>query len=76
MLYLHYCNPCKRIHILSGHRSCCPACSNRLTELSITYESYIKLNRSERDSLLIQCSDASSLCKISTFYVARRPRKE
>lgn len=76
MLYLHYCNPCKRIHILSGHRPYCPACNGTLTELSITYESYIKLNRNERNSLLMQCSDASSLCQITTFYSARKPRKE
>ena len=75
MLYLHYCNPCKRIHILSGHRPSCPACSHVLTELSVSYEHYIKLNRSERESLLIQCSDSSSLCQISTSYSARRPRK-
>lgn len=75
MLYLHFCAPCERIHILSGHRFKCPACDSNITELSVTYEKYIKLSRAQRESLLMQCSDPSSLNAICNIYVARRKRK-
>lgn len=76
MLYLHFCSLCSRIHILSGHRIQCPACDNRLSELSIPYEKYIKYNPSEREALLKECSNPHSLNKIELSYVARYTRKQ
>ncbi len=75
MLYLHFCLSCERIHILSGHRVKCPACDSTVTELSVTYEKYIKLSKAQRESLIAQCSDPTYLSHICKIYVARRPRK-
>lgn len=75
MLYLHFCSPCERIHILSGHRTKCPACDSNITELSVTYEKYMQLSRIQRKSLLEQCADPSALNLICNIYTARRKRK-
>ncbi len=75
MLYLHFCPPCDRIHILSGHHVKCPACDSTVTELSVTYEKYIKLSRKQRESLLEECAEPASLKAICKIYAARRPRK-
>ncbi len=75
MLYLHFCHPCERIHILSGHRLRCPACDGKLTELSVTYESYIRLSRNERLELQRQCGDPTALQKMQTLYTSRYKRK-
>lgn len=75
MLYLHFCLSCERIHILSGHHAKCPACDNTVTELSVTYEKYIKLSKSQRESLTEQCINPTYLNRIGKVYVARRPRK-
>ena len=75
MLYLHFCPFCKRIHILSGHRNVCPACDNKLTELSVSYDSYIRCEHKERELLLEQCHNPTSLQKIKSSYVSRYQRK-
>lgn len=71
MLYLHFCSKCNRIHILSGHRKQCPACDNRLSELSVSYEKYIKYSLSEREILLSNCINPLSLNKIALSYANR-----
>ncbi len=76
MLYLHFCPFCQRIHILSGHRNICPACDNSITELSVSYDSYIRCERRERDILLEQCRNPVSLNKLTSSYVSRYQRKQ
>lgn len=76
MLYLHFCSLCNRIHILSGHRTQCPACDNELAELSVPYEKYIKYNPDERKTLLIQCTDSHALNNLRTAYISRYQRKD
>ena len=56
MLYLHFCFRCNRLHLLSGHRTYCPACDTVLQELSVSYEQYIQMSASQRLYLLNQCS--------------------
>ena len=51
MMYIHYCQACNRIHILNGHKSICPSCEQKLTELKISYLEYIELGQEERDKL-------------------------
>lgn len=75
MLYLHFCSKCNRIHILSGHRKQCPACDNRLFELSVSYEKYIKYSLSEREILLSNCINPLSRRKIELSYADRYIRK-
>lgn len=75
MLYLHFCQCCERIHILSGHRKQCPACDSLLTELSVPYEHYIHLNRDERMNLQHQCNNTQSLNELKTRNHSRYIRK-
>lgn len=51
MMYIHYCPSCERIHMLNGHKSLCPTCEQRLTELRISYMEYIELDAEERRKL-------------------------
>lgn len=64
MLYLHFCSKCNRIHILSGHRKQCPACDNRLTELSVSYKLYIEYSAEQRMRLLEACAKPYTLQQI------------
>ncbi len=48
MMYIHYCQSCHRIHMLNGHKSICPTCELKLTELRISYMEYIELDAEER----------------------------
>lgn len=52
MMYIHYCRHCTRLHILNGHKVFCPACETKLTELKMSYLTYVDLNISERQALL------------------------
>lgn len=52
MMYIHYCPLCRRIHMLNGHKTLCPSCSSKLTELNISYMDYISLDQEERNQLL------------------------
>lgn len=72
MLYLHYCAPCRRIHILSGHRINCPACDATLAELKVAYTTYITWDTDERARYLEHCHDPASLAGLSTFYPHRK----
>lgn len=51
MMYIHYCQSCHRIHMLNGHKSICPTCELKLTELRISYLEYIELDVEERKLL-------------------------
>ena len=75
MLYLHFCSACTRIHVLSGHRLYCPACDGKVCELSLSYNSYIKLSRNERDALVNQCSKPELLQQMRIKQYPRYKRK-
>lgn len=64
MLYLHFCPKCNRIHILSGHRKQCPACDNCITELSVSYKTYIEYNTRQRMLLLEECAKPYTLSEL------------
>lgn len=51
MMYIHYCQFCHRIHMLNGHKTICPTCELKLTELRITYMEYIELDKEQRRHL-------------------------
>lgn len=51
MMYIHYCQLCDRIHLLSGHKSGCPACSAPLTELPVSFLEYENMNEQARKEL-------------------------
>lgn len=61
MMYIHYCPSCERIHMLNGHKSTCPVCERKLTELPISYMEYIELNIEERNSLHTRLKNADFL---------------
>lgn len=61
MMYIHYCPACARIHILNGHKSVCPTCDHKLTELRISYLDYIEMDREERRIFHDQLKDSENL---------------
>ena len=61
MMYIHYCQACHRIHILNGHKSFCPTCERRLSELKISYMEYIELGPEERTLLKDKLKSAKHL---------------
>lgn len=68
MMYIHYCKTCNYIHMLNGHKTECPRCENKLTELKTTYFDYVDMGGKEREILLSQCADPEQLKEISTVY--------
>lgn len=50
MMYMHFCQNCRRIHMLNGHKTLCPTCSQKLKELSISYLDYIEMDALERQA--------------------------
>lgn len=68
MMYIHFCKHCTRIHILNGHKTECPRCSEKLTELKVSYMEYINLDLTQRDLLIEKCKDENQLSQISTIY--------
>lgn len=48
MMYLHYCKCCDRIHMLSGHKTDCPACGEPLAELPVSFLEYEEMTAAER----------------------------
>ena len=68
MMYVHFCNTCRRIHMLNGHKMTCPKCNQPLTELQLSYLEYISFSQAERKQFLDLCSNQDSLHKISTTY--------
>ncbi len=75
MLYLHFCFHCNRLHLLSGHRTYCPACDTVLQELSVSYEQYIRMNALQRKNLLQQCSDSYQLNKSHSICFTQSQRE-
>lgn len=59
MMYIHYCQNCYRIHMLNGHKTLCPGCQQKLTELSLSYMDYISLSPNDRKALLEKLRDAA-----------------
>ncbi len=55
MMYIHYCKHCDRIHMLSGHKSDCPACDKQLVELPVSFLEYQSMNEAARQLLRAQC---------------------
>lgn len=68
MMYMHYCKHCSRIHMLNGHKMCCPRCENTLTELRIPYIEFVYMDPEARRVVLDKCSDPTLLKGISTNY--------
>lgn len=68
MMYVHFCKPCNRIHILNGHKQECPRCSNTLFELKLSYLDYTDLNMEERRRFLEKLGDPKQLQEFSTVY--------
>ena len=68
MMYMHYCKTCCRVHILNGHKFICPGCQNALTELNLSYLTYVEMNQSERQHLLEQLNHPEGLKKFYTTY--------
>lgn len=51
MMYIHYCQRCDKIHLLSGHKSCCPACTASLAELPVSFLEYENMDVQTREQL-------------------------
>lgn len=68
MMYVHFCQTCKRIYTLNGHKMLCPRCGLALTELQISYLDYISFPPAERECFKESCNDREILHKISTTY--------
>lgn len=52
MMYIHFCNNCSTIRMLSGHKQSCPACGASLHELGISFARYSSLSAEHRAHLL------------------------
>ncbi|MBR6769941.1 MAG: hypothetical protein IKM28_01615 [Lachnospiraceae bacterium] len=68
MMYMHYCKPCHRVHMLNGHKLNCPKCSGPITELRIPYMEYVSMDMSEREAFKSRCADEEQLQELSTTY--------
>lgn len=68
MIYMHYCKKCDFLHMLSGHRTHCPGCSNELAELKITYLDYYGMKPEERESLAQRCRQPELLEEMTFHY--------
>ena len=68
MMYMHYCKPCKKVHILNGHKPNCPRCDGTLSELRLSYLEYIQMTKEERKSFEQSLNDPANLAKIATTY--------
>lgn len=68
MMYIHFCQTCKRIHILNGHKMFCPRCSSILVELQTSYLDYVSYSPLERTLLAELCQDETHLQELSLPY--------
>ncbi len=68
MMYMHYCKNCRRIHMLNGHKLVCPGCENVLTELKLSYLSYVEMDKHDRELFLQKLSTEDGLNELSTTY--------
>lgn len=68
MMYMHYCKRCHRVHMLNGHKMRCPKCCEALSELRISYMTYVDMDLEERESFKTLCEDDNHLKELSTTY--------
>lgn len=68
MMYMHYCQHCQHLHMLNGHKLLCPACQSNLTELKLSYLTYVEMSTQERQYLLERLSTENGLKEMSTTY--------
>lgn len=68
MMYMHYCKPCHRIHMLNGHKMICPKCGESITELRIPYMEYVSMDMAEREVFKARCYDEDQLKELRTTY--------
>lgn len=68
MMYMHFCKPCNRIHMLNGHKQTCPKCNGLITELRIPYMTFVSMDMDERAAFKALCNDDEELKKLSTTY--------
>lgn len=68
MMYMHYCKPCHRVHMLNGHKMTCPKCGGSITELRIPYMEYVSMDMDEREVFKARCADPDQLKELSTTY--------
>ena len=68
MMYIHFCKKCSRFHMLNGHKMTCPACNSPLIEMQMPYMDYVNMTATQRQQLLIECSNEDALKKLSTTY--------
>ena len=61
MMYMHYCKPCYRVHMLNGHKLECPKCGSSIAELRIPYMEYVSLDMEEREAFKSRCADENQL---------------
>lgn len=52
MLYIHYCEKCKKVHMLNGHKNDCPGCGDSLRELPVSFLQYTSYSSAERADFL------------------------
>lgn len=68
MMYMHYCKPCHRVHMLNGHKMTCPKCGGAIIELRIPYMDYVSMDMAQRNAFKEQCADKEQLKELSTTY--------
>lgn len=68
MMYIHYCSFCKRLHMLNGHKTTCPGCRNALSELKLSYMTFVEMDNYERQCLLDKLNTEAGLKEMSTTY--------
>lgn len=68
MIYVHYCEECDFLHLLSGHRTNCPGCGRPIAELKISYQEYFAMNAEQRDDFLEKCGNPNELEKMTFCY--------
>ena len=68
MMYMHYCQHCQHLHMLNGHKLICPACQFDLTELKLSYLTYVEMDSKERQYLVERLNTADGLKEMATTY--------
>ncbi|NLG04785.1 MAG: hypothetical protein GX567_13290 [Clostridia bacterium] len=68
MIYLHYCLKCKQIFLLFGHQQQCLKCESILTELKLSYDSYIYYSPEQREDYISKLQKADYLQKQKKHY--------
>lgn len=57
MMYLHYCNDCQQIFLLSGHQQECLKCGRAIQEIKIPFDEYVNYSPEKRMQILSSLSD-------------------